>query len=428
MAIDYQSLLDMLNPKKEEELFTPMTPTAEQLTSPVNPTQEQLVELTQPEPMAEMPAQPVVKAAPAAPRQDQLKAPAKDDLPKPPMQDTPLSKSEALIAEYNKMLGRDQEALAEARKSDRMLKVGGALGDALATYLNAKSQMNVKAPGVQVQQGAGLDKVAEMFATAPGIQSDIAARRENLMKQYGELAKGERAQARLTAEKEMSKERMTQQERLADKENQAMLQAAGIRGSKSGESLDFRKKEAEYNKVVKLQDSFNKDKQVVKAEERMASAKTMRDFLADNNPIGAEAAKRFAARASGEVGTLTDQDVSVFGGSRALLDRLEQTAQQLASGTLTDNNRKFMSQLADTFEKAGQRDLQDRLNIYAKQGTKRSKMSEDEVREIIRPDLVLQKQEQSTTTKPQTILRKDKKSGRTVEYDAQTKKPIRFVD
>lgn len=239
MATDYQALLDMLNPKKEEEqLFSPVNPTPEQLAS----IQEQQV-MQQPEPMAEVPVQPVVKAAPAAPKQDQPQAPAQDDLPKPPAGDTSLSKSEALIAEYNKMLGRDQEALAEARKTDRMLKVGGALGDALATYLNAKSQMNVKAPGVQVQQGAGLGKVADMFATAPGIQSDIAARRENLMKQYAELAKGERAQAQLDAQKEMAKNVDLRTRELALAKNEAMLKAAGIKASGKSEQPSFEEKE-----------------------------------------------------------------------------------------------------------------------------------------------------------------------------------------
>lgn len=383
--------------------------------------------------------QPIMKATPVVSKQESSKNPFMENvdfnaamakLPKEDKQslsqninltpDTPLSKSEALIAEYNKLLGKDQEALAEARKYDRMLKIGGALGDALATYLNAQSQMNVKAPGVQVQQGAGLGKIADMFATAPEIQSDIAQRRQGLMEQYKQLAMGEASKAKRELEKQRI-EAMEEKNRLYGRQVEKM-------GAGREESRQFREEKFEYDKVKNLQDSFNKDKQVIKAEERMASARTMRDFLSENNPIGAEAAKRFAARASGEVGTLTDQDVSVFGGSRALLDRLEQTAQQLATGTLTENNRKFMSQLADTFEKAGQRDLQDRLNIYAKQGTKRTKMSEDEVKETIRPDLVLQQKEQPTAAKPQTILRKDKKSGRTVEYDATTLKPIRFVD
>jgi hypothetical protein len=225
-----------------------------------------------------------------------------------------------------------------------------------------------------------------MFATAPEIASDLAAKREEMMAQYKQLAIGESAAAKRELERQRI-QAMEEKNRLYGKQIEKM-------GAGREEATQFREEKFEYDKIKNLQDSFNKDKQVVKAEERLSSARTMRDFLSENNPIGAEAAKRFAARASGEVGTLTDQDVSVFGGSRAVLDRLQQAAQELATGTLTENNRKFMSQLANTFEKAGQRDLETRLNIYAKQGTKRTKMSEDEVKETIRPDLVLQKQEQ----------------------------------
>jgi len=410
--------LDQLNNNELMSAFG-----AQEDNAPLTP--EELAQLSMQAPEVVVPqVAPIV--APKIDTQKSTKSSTAPKAPAPPAKDdtddtkTTMSKSEALIAEYQKMLGKDQQSLEDARSRDRMLKVGGSIGDALATYLNAQGQMNVKAPGVQVQQGAGLGKVADMFATAPEIQSDVAARRQALMDQYKQLAIGESS----TAKRELEKQRiqaMEEKNRLYGKQVERM-------GAGKEESRQFREDKFEYDKVKNLQESFNKDKQVVKAEERMASARTMRDFLSENNPIGAEAAKRFAARASGEVGTLTDQDVSVFGGSRAVLDRLQQAAQELATGTLTENNKKFMNQLANTFEKAGQRDLQDRLNVYAKQGTKRTKMSEGEVKETIRPDLVLQQQEQPTTTKSQTLLRKDKKSGRTVEYDTTTLKPIRFVD
>ena len=171
--------------------------------------------------------------------------------------ETPLSKSQALIAEYNRLINKKQEDLAEARKSDRMLKVGGALGDALATYLNARSQMNAKVPGVQVQQGAGLGKVADMFATAPEIASDLAAKREEMIKQYAELAKGERSQARLSSEEKRANERMAQQERLAKAENEAMLKAAGIKASRKGEITPYQEMMRE-DKVKARQESDNK--------------------------------------------------------------------------------------------------------------------------------------------------------------------------
>lgn len=201
MAIDYKALEDLLNPKKEEEL----------LYSPINPTQDQLDSITKQqalEPEVKVPDQPVAKQVSknedsGIKTPDLQKAyPALSNLPKtdvsstqdnnPPLStpEAPMSKSEALMAEYNKLLGKGEQDLAEARKRDRMLKVGGALGDALATYLNAQGQMNVKAPGVQVQQGAGLGKIADMFATAPEIASDIKSRQQALLEQYKLLAMG----------------------------------------------------------------------------------------------------------------------------------------------------------------------------------------------------------------------------------------------
>jgi hypothetical protein len=381
MAMNNQALLDMLKPKEEEPMMSEMAPISQNRLTDIPPAQP---ELQAPMIPNETPQEQVF-SIPAKAEQPML-AEAEAQQPSPEVPAAPMSKSEALLAEYQKMLGKDQQSLEDARSRDRMLKVGGSIGDALATYLNAKSQMNVKAPGVQVQQGAGLGKVADMFATAPEIQSDVAQRRQALMDQYKQLAIGESS----AAKRELEKQRIQAME----EKNRLYGQQVERMGAGREESRQFREEKFEYDKIKNLQDSFNKDKQVIKAEERMASARTMRDFLTENNPIGAEAAKRFAARASGEVGTLTDQDVSVFGGSRAVLDRLQQAAQELATGTLTENNKKFMNQLADTFEKAGQRDLQDRLTVYAKQGTKRTKMSEDEVKETIRPDLVLQKQEQ----------------------------------
>jgi hypothetical protein len=151
----------------------------------------------------------------------------------------PLSTQEQLLADYKRLLGtaeEDTKALQEARRSDRMLKVGGAIGDALATYINAQGQKRVKAPGVQVQQGAGLGKVADMFATAPEIASDVKGRREALLKQYAELAKGERSKARLTSEEQRAKDADLRARELAKMQIEGNLKVAGIKaGAKKTE-------------------------------------------------------------------------------------------------------------------------------------------------------------------------------------------------
>ena len=104
--------------------------------------------------------------------------------------EAPMSPQEKMMAEYKAMQEQDRKALEDARSSDRNLKMGGAIGDALATIVNARGQMNVKAPGVQVQQGAGLGKIADMFATAPDVASDLKNNREMLLEQYKQLQTG----------------------------------------------------------------------------------------------------------------------------------------------------------------------------------------------------------------------------------------------
>lgn len=280
---------------------------------------------TQPEPQTEPLPKDLQEQLFSAPKLADVVSP-KPEQPEAPMlaeadtqklsPEAPMSKSEALLAEYNKMLGRDQKSLEEARSRDRMLKVGGSIGDALATYLNAKSQMNVKAPGVQVQQGAGLGKVADMFATAPEIASDVAQRREALMKQYAELAKGERSQAAVTSK-----------EKIAEERNKTLKEAAGIKASGMQGARSFREERAnvqderyvkdkmlglkkDFRKDYRYKDSYKEDLAFDQVDKLMSEAKK-------GNQIAFNAVGTKMARAMSEVGVLTESDVNryVQGGS-----------------------------------------------------------------------------------------------------------------
>jgi len=159
--------------------------------------------------------------APTAPTKlaDLLPAKAETDTSKTP--EAPMSAQDKLLKEYLQLFGKDTtDELKSARDRDRMLKIGGSIGDALATYINAQGQMNAKVPGVQVQQGAGLGKVADMFATAPEIQSDIATRREALMNQYKQLAM-----------QQMSEAKRESAAKIAENRNKTILEAAQIGAS-----------------------------------------------------------------------------------------------------------------------------------------------------------------------------------------------------
>ena len=231
--------LDQLNNNELMSAFG-----AQEDNAPLTP--EELAQLSMQAPEVVVPqAAPIV--APKIDTQKSTKSSTAPKAPAPPAKDdtddtkTTMSKSEALIAEYQKMLGKDQQSLEDARKRDRMLKVGGSIGDALATYLNAQGQMNVKAPGVQVQQSAGAGKIADMFATAPEIASDVKDRREALLKQYAELAKGERAQARLTSEEVRARDADLRARELAKMQVEGSLKAAGIKASGKGELTPYQK-------------------------------------------------------------------------------------------------------------------------------------------------------------------------------------------
>jgi hypothetical protein len=335
--------------------------------------------------------------------------------------EAPMSKSEALIAEYNKLLGKGQEDLAEARRRDRMLKVGGSLGDALATYLNARSQMNVKAPGVQVQQGAGLGKIADMFATAPEIASDVAQRREAMMKQYAELAKGERSQAKLTSEEKKAKSAQELTKELAEEKNKTMLQAARIKASKKSEEEKQKPTIGEQTVDREFAKKYNEWRTGGKAD------------YEENKKIFDEA---ISALEKGDISTGTTSGIgSRIPGIRTEARELETRVRKAVNGMLRatlgaqfteEEGKRIFEQTFDPFASPEEniKNMQTELNRIEK----RAVDIEQQGKYFTKQKTVSGFEPEISTTTPTTILRKDPKSGRTVEYDAQTKKPIRFVD
>jgi len=244
MANNIQDILSALKPKEEEQLFTPNN----------QPQQEELMSIMpQPENIVQSEMSREIQQSQTPSNTEQVKTEALIP-PAPPVPNKSMTKLEKLESMLEQLGSTSNKELEEARRQDRMLKVGGALGDALATYLNARSQMNVMAPGVQVQQGAGLGKVADMFATAPEIAGDIKARREALLKQYGELAKGERAQARLTSQEKIANTADLRARELAQMQIEGNLKAAAIKASGKGELTPYqqmRKEEAQLQKQEK---------------------------------------------------------------------------------------------------------------------------------------------------------------------------------
>ena len=86
--------------------------------------------------------------------------------------------------------------------------------------------------------------------------------------------------------------------------------------------------------------------------EAVGQARSAKALLASGNPIADNAIGTFMARATGEVGNLTEAERKPFTGSMDIRSQLSQAMQQWKSGTLTAKNRKLVELLAGKMEES----------------------------------------------------------------------------
>lgn len=137
--------------------------------------------------------------------------------------------------------------------------------------------------------------------------------------------------------------------------------------------------------------NFNADPAVRRGESMITSANTIIDAVASNNPVANAALPTLMARASGEVGNLSEADKAPFGGSRALQARMKQVAKELSTGLRTEENLKFIEELAEIFKATGQRAKTRIAKERSKQFGKGNRLlKEEEILEFLAPQFVLE--------------------------------------
>jgi hypothetical protein len=403
----YKSLADLIKIPEQEPMMSEMAPADyEKMQSEVSPdmvySTPKLTDVLPSKP--ESSEVPMLAEASVQPSSSQV----------PQMPQASMSKSEALIAEYNKLLGKGESDLAEARKRDRMLKIGGSIGDALATYLNAQSQMNVKAPGVQIQQGAGLGKVADMFATSPEIASDLAQRREALMNQYKQMSMAEMSKAKRESAEKIAEDRnklMEEKTRLYGRQVEKM-------GSGREESKAFRKERAEIqderyvkDKMLGLKKDFRKDyryKDAYKEDLAFDQVNKLMDAAKDGNQIAFNAVGTKMARAMSEVGVLTESDVSRYVEGGSLTRKAGDSLLRMINGKPSEATMEDINEITQVLKEAHGSRLAPIFEDFANDAVQQlGKTREQAYKELgfpLPPDLKQQQQE----TKKQEDFTKDK--------------------
>jgi hypothetical protein len=133
---------------------------------------------------------------------------------------------------------------------------------------------------------------------------------------------------------------------------------------------DSYKDDAVMTRVVNL---FNADPAVRKAEQMDTFSQLIVDVAQSDNPVGHASLETLMARASGEVGNLSEADKKPFGGSRALTEKMRQYFSEIYKGKKTPENLAFISQLAQTFQETGKKKKVSLARERAKQYAKANK-------------------------------------------------------
>lgn len=139
------------------------------------------------------------------------------------------------------------------------------------------------------------------------------------------------------------------------------------------EERDYKRKERRNTERTKIIDRFNADASVKKSQQSVDAANMIRGLVDSGNPIAAASIPTFMARASGEVGNLSEADKQPFGGSQAILQRLAAVTRQAADGKLTEDNARFIRELSGIMEKRAN----DNISALAKKRAKQYSSASD---------------------------------------------------
>lgn len=150
----------------------------------------------------------------------------------------------------------------------------------------------------------------------------------------------------------------------------------------------YKQRERRNTERTRIIDRFNADASVKKSQQMIDGASTIEELATSDNPIAAASIPTFMARASGEVGNLSEADKAPFGGSRAIAERLEAAAVQAANGRLTSDNRAFILQLAELMKKRGRDNQVNLAKIRARQYSSGSDfLSEKDILATLVPEI-----------------------------------------
>ena len=280
----------------------------------------------------------------------------------------------------------------------------------IADYLQSKKNGSYAGTGLGENVGLGLAGLGDAFLAKSGRKGDslntslaylnksndnVDADRQNKLQVIGQYLKADTDAAnnlkKIEAENafqqaEKEKDRGLQKT-IADARNKAIIEAAGLRAEGSKDYQNNVIEDRKQRQRGELISKFNTEIPIKKSQQSIDAANQIRALVESNNPIAAASIPTYAARLAGEVGALSEADKAPFGGSRAILERVNQALTQGATGKTTPENRKFMLDLTKIIEQRAKSNINNLAKSRAKQyGTLGYYGGEEDILKTLVPD------------------------------------------
>ncbi len=120
------------------------------------------------------------------------------------------------------------------------------------------------------------------------------------------------------------------------------------------------------DRVVTLREQFLTDTKDERAS--LQAAKSITGLLDAGEALDGDilrAVQTKFAKAGGEKGAMTENDVAPYGGRQAILDRLKRNVTTWATGKMTDSDREFLRSLAGTMQRQSENELKRSTDYFS---------------------------------------------------------------
>lgn len=363
---DYRQYLDNVENEQPQEI-----PTSISGSSPLSP--EQLQQLSNPVNVLPIDSESVSEESSQTESERPQSGVSSQQSPivpevKPQQEELPSITNKTLLDEYRELLGKREQDIKDAREQDKKSRMWGALGDILGAAVTTRMQRKV---GQELNyKPVDVSGVLKQFEQAPSVEQDYQTKLAGILEQYKMLKDPTEKSAQQSSSFTFltTPEGVVRVNKLTGEiEEGYKSQLAQDRENRQALETARRMEQFEQSKYERPIKTFNSDNVVKKANERISGSQMAKQLVMSDNPIGHKSVATFLARASGEVGALTEADKAPFGGDQSLKAKLAQTLENYKSGKLTPENQQLIIQLSDTFERQALKDKQNRASAISKQ-------------------------------------------------------------